>query len=120
MTWYDFTWTIVGILANAVFTCRFLVQWYVTEKRKQVTIPVMFWWFSLVGSLMLLLYAVFYDRHMVIIWAYAFPWIPYTRNLIIHYRHQKAEQICPACGERSSPRANFCPDCGVKLTVSQA
>jgi ribosomal protein L40E len=66
----------------------------------------------------MLLYSVFYDKHKVIIWAYAFPWIPYTRNLIIHYRHKKTEQICAECGERSSPNANFCPGCGVKLSVT--
>lgn len=119
MSWYKFFWTSVGVMANAVFTCRFLVQWYVSEKMKQVTVPVMFWWFSLLGSLMLLVYALFYVQDPVIVWAYAFPWIPYSRNLIIHYRHKNAEQICPACGERSSPKANFCPACGVKLTVSQ-
>jgi len=51
----------------------------------------------------------------VFIFAYAFTWIPYSRNLIIHYRHKNAEQICAGCGERCSPRANYCPQCGAGL-----
>jgi lipid-A-disaccharide synthase-like uncharacterized protein len=105
----------IGWLGNAIFTSRFLVQWYATEKRKQVTMPALFWWLSLAGSLMLLCYALFSDKHWVFIFAYAFTWIPYSRNLIIHYRHLKAEQICAGCGERCNPRANYCPQCGVGL-----
>jgi lipid-A-disaccharide synthase-like uncharacterized protein len=114
LTWTGF-WTVVGWLANAIFTSRFLVQWYATEKRKQVTVPALFWWLSLMGSLMFLLYAIFYDRHWVIIFAYAFTWIPYSRNIVIHYRHQNAEKQCGTCAEKSSPRANFCPNCGARL-----
>ena len=27
----------------------FIVQWYATEKRKQVVVPLLFWWLSLLG-----------------------------------------------------------------------
>ena len=114
MNWVVF-WTTIGWLANLAFSCRFLVQWYATEKKKQVTVPALFWWLSLVGSLLFLSYAIFYDRHHVIIFAYLFPWIPYTRNLIIHYRHKKAHVDCPGCGQNCPPPANYCPNCGVKL-----
>lgn len=114
MNWSEF-WTGIGWLGNAIFTSRFLVQWYTTEKRKQVTVPVLFWWLSLFGTLMLALYAYFYDKHHVIIFAYAFSWIPYSRNLIIHYRHQKSLKTCGGCGETSSPRANYCAKCGTQL-----
>ena len=114
LTWSGI-WTLVGWLGNGIFSCRFLVQWYATEQKKQVTVPVLFWWLSLAGSLMLLLYAVFYDKHHVIIFAYAFPWIPYTRNLIIHYRHLAAQKQCADCAEKCSPKANYCPNCGTRL-----
>ena len=111
-------WTAVGWLANVTFTSRFLVQWYATEKRKQVTVPALFWWLSLVGALLFLFYAVYYDQHHVIIFAYAFPWIVYIRNLIIHYRHARAEKVCALCGETCSPRANYCHKCGSQLPVA--
>ena len=44
-------WKVVGWLGNAVFFSRFFVQWYATEKKKQVVVPQAFWWLSLVGSL---------------------------------------------------------------------
>ena len=44
-------WKVIGWLGNAVFFSRFLVQWYATEKKKQVVVPQAFWWLSLVGSL---------------------------------------------------------------------
>ena len=108
-------WTAIGWLANGIFTSRFLVQWYATEKRRQVTVPVLFWWLSLVGSLLFLCYAVFYDRHHVFIFAYAFAWLPYVRNLVIHHRHSSAEKNCRQCGEINGPNANFCPRCGSHL-----
>jgi lipid-A-disaccharide synthase-like uncharacterized protein len=117
LDWADF-WTIIGWMGNTVFFSRFLVQWYATEKRKQVVVPAVFWWLSLAGSLLLLSYAIFYDKHHVIIFAYAFTWIPYSRNLIIHYRHQKAHANCADCGEKVPPQANFCPHCGAKLSAA--
>jgi lipid-A-disaccharide synthase-like uncharacterized protein len=117
MNWVIF-WTAIGWLANAVFSSRFLVQWYATEKKKQVTVPALFWWLSLAGSLLFLSYAVFYDKHHVIIFAYAFNWIPYIRNLIIHYRHKKAHTDCPACGKSCAPKSNFCSACGARLAIT--
>jgi lipid-A-disaccharide synthase-like uncharacterized protein len=111
-------WTAVGWSGNAVFFSRFVVQWYATEKKKQVIVPALFWWLSLTGSLLLLLYALFYDKHHVIIFAYLFTWIPYTRNLIIHFRHQKAHLDCPGCGKSCPPQSNFCSNCGTRLAAT--
>ncbi len=108
-------WKVVGWLGNTVFFSRFFVQWYATEKRKQVVVPQSFWWLSLIGSITLLCYGLFYLNDSVVIFAYAFTWIPYTRNLIIHHRHKKAHVDCPGCGQSCPPRSNFCPNCGVKL-----
>jgi lipid-A-disaccharide synthase-like uncharacterized protein len=108
-------WTLIGWLANAIFSSRFIVQWYATEKRNQVTVPVLFWWLSLTGSLLFLAYAVCYDHHHVIIFAYAFSWIPYIRNLVIHHRHLNAEKTCAKCGEKCSPKAYYCQNCGSQV-----
>ena len=116
-TFWTIFWNIVGWSGNAVFSSRFLVQWYATEKKKQVVVPTLFWWLSLAGSLLLLSYAVFYDRHYVVVFAYAFTWIPYIRNLIIHRRHKQAHLGCPACGKDCPPQSNYCAQCGTKLSV---
>jgi lipid-A-disaccharide synthase-like uncharacterized protein len=108
-------WKVVGWAGNFVFFSRFMVQWYATEKRKQVVIPAAFWWLSLVGSLCLLSYALFYQKDSVFIFAYLFTWIPYVRNLIIHHRHQDAHVGCPKCSNNCAPGSLFCSKCGGRL-----
>jgi len=108
-------WVAVGWLGNAVFFSRFFVQWYATERKKQVVVPTAFWWLSLLGSLLLLLYAFFYKHDPVFIFAYAFTWIPYVRNLVIHNRHKAAHLDCPACGTDCPPNSAFCAACGTQL-----
>src|ERR1700735_4536504 len=124
--WNDdkFQWLgIVGWLGNLVFFSRFFVQWYATEKKKQVVVPTAFWWLSLAGSLLLLTYAIFAQpkpqhRNWVFIASYAFTWIPYVRNLIIHRRHKAAHLDCPACGVICPPNSNFCFSCGSRLQTA--
>jgi lipid-A-disaccharide synthase-like uncharacterized protein len=108
-------WKLVGWVGNAVFFSRFFVQWYATERRKRVVVPVAFWWLSLAGSVLLLCYALFYRRDSVFIFAYAFTWIPYIRNLMIHRRHAEAHLDCPGCGTSCPPLSNFCFSCGARL-----
>jgi lipid-A-disaccharide synthase-like uncharacterized protein len=107
-------WKVVGWLGNFIFASRFFVQWVATEKRKQVVIPISFWWLSLIGSLLLLVYGI-QRQDSVFIFAYAFTWIPYIRNIVIHYRNKAAQRACSACGVRSIHHAHFCHKCGMKL-----
>jgi lipid-A-disaccharide synthase-like uncharacterized protein len=122
LVWYNGTllgidwsvWKVVGWTGNVVFSCRFVVQWYVTEKRKQVVVPQAFWWLSLIGALTLLCYSI-RQRDSVFIFAYAFSWFPYMRNLVIHRRNKAAQLVCGGCGKKNPPQANYCPNCGVKV-----
>ena len=109
---------VVGWLGNAVFCSRIFVQWHATERRKQVVVPALFWWLSLAGSLLLLSYSVLEKKGSVLIFAYALAWIPYIRNLIIHYRHENSRRPCPECGAISHGGANYCSQCGTKLIQS--
>src|SRR5258708_7703789 len=113
-------WKVVGWLGNAVFFSRFFVQWYATEKLKRVVVPTAFWWLSLAGSLLLLSYALFWNNDPVIIFAYAFTWIPYIRNLVIHRRHELAHLDCKRCGQICPPNSIFCLACGEALRVKNS
>jgi len=108
-------WNIIGGIGQVIFLSRFVVQWYVTEKKKQVVVPPLFWYLSIVGSMLLLLFGIFYDKHWVVIAGYAFSWIPYVRNLIIHYRHKEAHLDCANCKRSCAPESKFCSECGTRL-----
>ena len=109
-------WKFIGWAGNIIFFSRFFVQWYATEKQKQVVVPNSFWWLSLLGSLCLLAYGL-WRRDSVFIFAYAFTWIPYIRNLMISRRAARISPTCGGCGTDAPPRASFCPHCGLKLAT---
>lgn len=52
ISWY----TLIGLLAQAAFAARMLVQWIMSEKAKSVVNPALFWWLSLLGALAMSLY----------------------------------------------------------------
>ena len=51
-------WLAIGVLGQAVFSSRFIVQWHLTERARRSHFPEAFWWISLTGNLLLLAYAV--------------------------------------------------------------
>jgi lipid-A-disaccharide synthase-like uncharacterized protein len=75
-------WIVLGLLAQALFSGRFLVQWIATERLKRSTVPKAFWHLSLVGSLLLLVYAV-HRRDPVFILGQSFGFVVYVRNLML-------------------------------------
>jgi lipid-A-disaccharide synthase-like uncharacterized protein len=110
-------WKVIGWVGNVTFFSRFFVQWYATEKQKRVVVPTAFWWLSLTGSLLLLIYAL-RQEDSVFIFAYAFTWIPYIRNLMIHHKHAKTMKLCVPCKIKMPADANFCSACGKPVTVA--
>ena len=61
--------------------------------------------YTAAGSLLLLSYALFYQKDSVFIFAYAFTWIPYIRNLVIHHRHASEHVACPNCDYSCPPHS---------------
>jgi lipid-A-disaccharide synthase-like uncharacterized protein len=108
-------WKVVGWIGNAVFTSRFIVQWYASERQGRVVIPTLFWWLSLSGSLLLLAYSLFHKRDSVLIAAYGFSWIPYLRNLVLHRRSNSKRPGCPQCDSPTDIGDRFCSHCGLAL-----
>jgi len=77
-------WEIIGFLGLVVFSSRFIVQWIVSEIKKESVIPVSFWYLSIVGSLFLLAYAL-YRADPIFVMSYLFNGLIYGRNLYFIY-----------------------------------
>jgi lipid-A-disaccharide synthase-like uncharacterized protein len=73
-------WVALGFIAQAFFTMRFLVQWIASERARKSVVPVAFWFFSIGGGALLLIYAL-YRRDPVFIAGQAFGLIVYFRNV---------------------------------------
>ncbi len=76
------SWLVIGFAGQAMFSGRFLVQWIASERRRKSIIPVLFWWLSLAGGLLLLSYAIL-RRDPVIIVGQSAGLVVYIRNLIL-------------------------------------
>lgn len=83
-------WEIIGFLGLVVFSSRFVVQWIESERRRESVIPVSFWYLSIVGSLLLLAYAMV-KRDPVFILSYLFNGFIYGRNLYLIRSKRRAE-----------------------------
>lgn len=96
-------WTIFGLIANALFASRFIVQWYVSERLKQSVIPVQFWYLSIAGSVMMLIYAIYIGKVPLIL-GFLFPTIIYIRNLmLIRHGRRKSNVTGSATARFPSP-----------------
>ncbi len=76
-----------GFAGQFVFMLRFLVQWYVSERRGRSTVPLAFWWISLAGGCMLGTYGLL-DRDPVILLGQGLGIGIYARNLVLIYRRR--------------------------------
>lgn len=83
-------WIILGFLGQALFTMRFLVQWLASEKAKKSVIPLSFWFFSIGGGLLLLIYAL-YKGDPVFIVGQGLGVFIYLRNLWLIINEKKAK-----------------------------
>ncbi len=74
----------LGIISQVIFTLRFVYQWLYSEMRKTSTLPFGFWLLSLVGSMLILIYAVIRDDYVLIL-GHGLGSIIYARNIyLIH------------------------------------
>ncbi|EKT4454369.1 lipid-A-disaccharide synthase N-terminal domain-containing protein [Pseudomonas putida] len=84
-------WLIIGFAGQAVFTGRFVLQWLYSELKRRSVIPVGFWYLSMLGSALLLTYAI-YRQDPVFIIGQSFGFLVYLRNLQLIARHQHLKE----------------------------
>lgn len=79
-------WMLIGFIGQILFTGRFLVQLWYSERAQASVNPVAFWYLSMSGSLLLLGYAIS-TNDLVIILGQSFGMLVYVRNLVLIRRH---------------------------------
>ncbi len=82
-------WVALGLGGQILFTGRMLVQWISSEKSRKSVVPVAFWWMSLIGASMLLVYFI-WRRDIVGILGQATGWFIYIRNLVLIHKSRVA------------------------------
>lgn len=88
----ELIWLIVGFLGQGLFFMRFLIQWIVSEKEKRVVVPISFWYCSIGGAFLLLLYAL-YRRDPVFIVSQSLGFFIYFRNLLLIHNEKAEEKV---------------------------
>jgi lipid-A-disaccharide synthase-like uncharacterized protein len=84
----DLLWTSFGFIGAAVFGVRFLIQWISSEKEGHSVIPITFWYCSLAGGLISVLYAV-HQQAWPLVLQQTIPVPIYARNIWMVYRDRR-------------------------------
>ena len=90
------SWKLVGYLGVALFTGRWVVQLYASRAEGRPTVPRMFWYMSVTGSILLLSYFTFGKNDSVGVLSNLFPAVIASYNLYLDLRRPR-EQL-PATG----------------------
>ncbi len=83
-------WIFFGFLAQFIFFMRVLVQWISSEKAKKSVIPVTYWYLSIIGAIMLLIYS-FHIKDPVFIVSGILSTVIYFRNLYLVKINEKED-----------------------------
>lgn len=78
---------LLGIIAQIIFTLRFVYQWFYSEKRKESSLPMGFWVLSLIGALLILTYAII-RQDPVLLAGHLMGTFLYVRNISILKKQQ--------------------------------
>jgi lipid-A-disaccharide synthase-like uncharacterized protein len=84
-------WVLFGFFGQFVFAMRFIIQWIVSEKKKESIVPLSFWYLSLGGGVILLIYAI-YKNDPVFMLGQATGLIVYARNLMLITKKKNMNQ----------------------------
>lgn len=82
-------WVVLGFIAQAMFSARFLLQWIASERAGRSVVPVAFWIFSIGGGALLFVYAL-YRKDPVFILGQGMGLFIYVRNLQFVARERAA------------------------------
>jgi lipid-A-disaccharide synthase-like uncharacterized protein len=86
---FDF-WLVFGLAAQLAFAARFLVQWIASERAGKSVVPMAFWFFSIGGGFMTLIYGLV-KREPVIIFGQLLSNVIYVRNVMLIFKSRQKE-----------------------------
>jgi lipid-A-disaccharide synthase-like uncharacterized protein len=92
-------WKVVGYTGTILFTMRWLVQAIASRKAGRPTIPILFWYMSILGSLFLLTYFTFGKNDGPGIVSNAFPLLMACYNLFLEFTHRRRPPAVGGPGE---------------------
>lgn len=80
-----------GLLGQFIFSCRFIYQWYYSEKVKKSVLPLGFWVISIVGSILISSYSIYQGLYPIFI-GHLFGMFIYSRNVSIYLNRKTKEK----------------------------
>ncbi|MGH1352195.1 MAG: lipid-A-disaccharide synthase N-terminal domain-containing protein [Methyloligellaceae bacterium] len=89
-TAYNLWWHAFGGVAQTLFFSRWLVQWFMSERAQKSVVPVVFWFLSFLGGLMMLIYVTHLGSPVLMI-GQAVGLSVYARNIILINREKASE-----------------------------
>ncbi len=97
-------WLIIGFGGQGLFFGRWLVQWFHSEREQESMIPLAFWYLSLIGGLITLVYAI-HRMDPVFITGQAVGTLVYLRNLVLIRRTRSASNGTAAATPTDLPKS---------------
>jgi lipid-A-disaccharide synthase-like uncharacterized protein len=85
-------WVFFGLIAQATFMMRFVLQIIASERKKKSYVPIGFWYLSIIGGSMLFVYAL-HLRDPVFVLGQGLGIFIYTRNLMLIYRRRNEARL---------------------------
>lgn len=89
LAWFtlDHVWLLIGLAGQGLFASRFIVQWFQSEREGRSVIPLAFWYFSVVGGIVSLAYAI-HLQSLPFALGQGSGLLVYARNLYLIYRER--------------------------------
>lgn len=101
-SYWGLLWVSVGFIGQFLFTGRMIIQWLVSEREKKSIVPPTFWWFSLIGGAMLLVYFI-WRKDIVGVIGQSTGVVVYARNLRLIHKQQRKLAKAQALAAASTP-----------------
>ncbi len=93
LTFRDFLQPVffIGAVGQLMLNLRFIYQWYYAEKVKTSTLPLGFWLMTAIGSVLVVIYALFHFDP-VLLFAQGLGLFASLRNIQLHYKGKAVEE----------------------------